>query len=125
MSTKNGLSDVTGFPVGLLLVILIALVVLLIVGAFLWRSFFANPTDFRSQVYDSTNKPSSVEKEAQPESNVEVVQSLKPQTVSAADTINNNSDDDVVELARKPNSSDQTVENAGDISISMDDEQKD
>lgn len=115
----------TGFPVELLVVILIALVVLLIVGALLWRSLFASPSDFRSQGHAPPKNQSVVEDEALTNSPViEAGQSLKPQTVSAADTISNNSDDAVVELARKPASSEQTVENAGDVSVSMDDEQE-
>ena len=116
--------SVATFPFQLIVAILVAIVLLCLVGVFLWNRIVNETSDFDPS---SVKQPTPTEDKETLPATVDyrdTKQTLMPQTVSSADTINNQSDDDVVELKDKSLSGQKTVENAGDASISMDDEQE-
>ena len=104
-------------------ILLVTILLLCLVGVFLWRNVLNETSDFQPISEDSTTstkqKPASASAPM-----IETEQILKSKTVSSAETISNQNDDDVVELRHRRLSSQKTVENAGDASVSMDDEQE-
>ena len=112
----------SGLPIGLVIALVAAAIVVVGAGFLLWQYMFSNENSFDAG--EKFKTPAKPEPTGEAEAvDIEPAQSLNPKTVSSADTISNKSDDDVVELKKRPFSSQQTVENAGDVSISMDDEE--
>ena len=108
------------FTTGLIVSIGIATVLLIFIGWFLWRRMFGTrPKSFSAQLKQLDDAGvHQVESDlvAEPD------RSLKPPAVSAAETIDNKSDEAVVDGKERSLSTQKTVENAGDVSISIDDD---
>ena len=103
--------------------------VLLATGLLLWRSLFGTNTfDSGSHFHsDATSKNPAKDNQGAPSvPEIESPSHLRSKTVSSAETVNDEGDDGVdsqVELSKSSIANHQTVENAGDVSISIDDEE--
>lgn len=111
----------SGFPVGLVVSLVITTILLFLAGWFLWHKMFNHSTDFSSSEHYPDAPPPDVERE-ESATGLAAEQPLQPKTVSAADTISNHSDEAVVELKERTISTQKTVEAAGDVSVTMDEE---
>lgn len=113
-----------GFPTGLLIALAAAILFLMIAGVALWRLMFSEDSSYKSHSHYKERPPEKPTADSVAQSIEEVPQgeALNAKTVSSSDTINNQSDDDVIELQENPVGGKQTVETAGDVSVSMDDD---
>lgn len=111
----------SGFPLPLLIASLVAVLLLLVIGIFLWRQMFSAMPKF-----DSTEKFSKMADDRKHALTArmaeQTVRKLDQKTVSSADTVSNKSDEAVYEeIDSTPLSKQRTVDGTGDVSVSIDD----